>query len=193
MRVTYAALIPTEYLGLAYGVSEIALAARKRSGRAEASSRDAGTLRLIWVVILLSIGASVLVAARVSTGRFAGSETVYAVALGAFLAGVALRWWAILVLGRFFTVDVAIHAGHELVERGPYRVLRHPSYTGALLAFAGLGLTFGSWPALAVLVVPVTAVMIARIRIEERALAQNFGEAWREYRVRTWRLVPFAW
>jgi protein-S-isoprenylcysteine O-methyltransferase len=186
-------VIPVEYLGMAYGVSEIALAARKRSVRAGAESRDAGTLGRIWIVIMLSIGSAVFVATRVSWGRFEPDATIQALALGAFLAGLGLRWWAILVLGRFFTVDVAIHEGHELVVRGPYRVLRHPSYSGALLAFAGLGLVFGSWLALALLLVPITGAMIGRIHVEERALAQTFGAAWESYCARSWRLVPFVW
>ncbi|HEY4257482.1 MAG TPA: isoprenylcysteine carboxylmethyltransferase family protein [Candidatus Udaeobacter sp.] len=52
-----------------------------------------------------------------------------------FVTGLLLRWWAIITLGRFFTVDVTIEKDHELVERGPFRMLRHPSYTGVLLAF----------------------------------------------------------
>ena len=55
-----------------------------------------------------------------------------------FVAGLILRWWAIIILGRFFTVDVTIEKDHELVERGPFRIVRHPSYTGVLLAFVGL-------------------------------------------------------
>ena len=58
-----------------------------------------------------------------------------------FVAGLLLRWWAIIVLGRFFTVDVSIAEGHELIESGPYRFIRHPSYTGALLAFLGFART----------------------------------------------------
>ena len=58
-----------------------------------------------------------------------------------FVAGLILRWWAIITLGRFFTVDVTIEKDHELVERGPFRIVRHPSYTGVLLAFVGLALS----------------------------------------------------
>src|SRR5262245_52177059 len=94
---------------------------------------------------------------------------------------------------RFFTVDVAIHEGNELVTRGPCRCLRHPSYTGALLTTFGLGLTFGNWLALAAFVVPLAAALLARIHVEERALAEQFGDTWRAHAARTWRLVPFVW
>ena len=62
-----------------------------------------------------------------------------------FVAGLILRWWAIITLGRFFTVDVTIEKDHELIQRGPFRVVRHPSYTGVLLAFVGVALSFRNW------------------------------------------------
>ena len=68
-----------------------------------------------------------------------------------FVAGLILRWWAIITLGRFFTVDVTIEKDHELVERGPFRIVRHPSYTGVLLAFVGLALSLGKSVALLIL------------------------------------------
>jgi protein-S-isoprenylcysteine O-methyltransferase len=186
-------VIRPEYLGLVYAFSEIALAIRKRGSRAQAQSHDAGTLRLVWTSIVVGVTAAIAVAKRVELGRFESGPALHAITLALFIGGVALRWWAIVVLGRFFTVDVAIHADHELVTRGPYRVLRHPSYTGALMAFVGLGLTFGSWLGLAVLVAPVAIALGVRIRVEERALEQRFGDAWRAHRANTWRLIPLIW
>jgi hypothetical protein len=71
-------------------------------------------------------------------------------------AGIALRWYSIWYLGRFFTVDVAIAAGHRLIDTGPYRRIRHPAYTGELLAFLGLGLLFHNALSLVVLAAPIT-------------------------------------
>ena len=187
------ALIAFEALGLAYGASELGLALLRRSRRARASSHDDGTLGLVWLVVGLSIAASFALARSVEYGHWPRGPWSDGVALGVFALGCALRAWAVLVLGRFFTVDVAIHTGHELVRRGPYRVLRHPSYTGALLIFFGLGLQLRSWPALSVLVLPLLAVFLRRIQVEERALAQHFGAAWDEHCRLTWRLVPLVW
>jgi protein-S-isoprenylcysteine O-methyltransferase len=186
-------MIALEQLGLLYGASEIALALARRSKRAGARSRDAGTLGLVWVVIAVSVTAAVWIARSVEFGRYEHGLVLDRIALALFGLGVALRGWAIVVLGRFFTVDVAIHEGHELVQRGPYRVLRHPSYTGALLVFFGFGVLFDSWPALAVATLPVVAIILRRIQVEERALAEHFGEAWRAHCARTWRLVPGVW
>jgi protein-S-isoprenylcysteine O-methyltransferase Ste14 len=60
-------------------------------------------------------------------------------------AGIAFRQWAVAVLGRFFTVDVRVHPGQTVVEQGPYRWLRHPSYTGLIATFLGLGLALDNW------------------------------------------------
>jgi protein-S-isoprenylcysteine O-methyltransferase len=109
------------------------------------------------------------------------------------VAGIALRWWAIIHLGRFFTVNVAIAADHRVVDDGPYRFVRHPSYTGALMSFVGLGLTTGNWLAAVVLVVPISVAFLRRITIEERVLAAALGEPYRAYAARTKRLVPFLY
>lgn len=186
-------MIRTETLGMAYGASELLLAAYRRSRRSGARSRDRGTLPLVWITILAAMGAAVWFANSVELGRYPVGGRVRGLALGILIAGVGLRVWAISTLGRFFTVDVAIHEDHRLVTRGPYRWLRHPSYTGVLLAFLGIGLSLGSWPGLLALVVPVLLALGRRISVEERVLGQHFGPAWQEHRARTWRLMPWVW
>ena len=110
-----------------------------------------------------------------------------------FLTGLLLRWWAIITLGRFFTVDVTIEPDHELVERGPFRRVRHPSYTGVLLAFVGLALTLGNWAAVLVILVPIGAAFIHRMNVEENALSDALGPQYSDYMRRTKRLVPFIY
>jgi protein-S-isoprenylcysteine O-methyltransferase len=110
-----------------------------------------------------------------------------------FVAGLILRWWAIIILGRFFTVDVTIEKDHELVERGPFRIVRHPSYAGVLLAFVGLALSLRNWAALVVILVPISAAFIHRMNVEENALSRALGPRYAEYMKRTKRLVPFVY
>jgi protein-S-isoprenylcysteine O-methyltransferase Ste14 len=109
------------------------------------------------------------------------------------VAGIALRIWAIAVLGNLFDYAVTIHPDHHLVEAGPYRVLRHPSYTGLLLALGGLGIALADWVSLAALVVLPLAGVLMRIRAEEAALTGAFGERYASYAARTARLVPGVW
>ncbi len=110
-----------------------------------------------------------------------------------FLGGLALRWYSIGYLGRFFTVDVSISAEHKLIDSGPYRYIRHPSYTGALFVLVGLGFCFGNWLSIFFLTVPIVCAFLWRIRIEESALTEALGEDYRAYMQRTKRLIPFVY
>ena len=180
-------------LGLIYLVSEILLTLTRRSHSKTGTKQDRSTLGMIWLVIAVSITAGVFVAqnfpaAALPHGRmFAGAGVVL------FVAGLVLRWWAIITLGRFFTVDVTIEKDHELVERGPFRRVRHPSYTGVLLAFLGLGLSLCNWAALLVILVPIGAAFVRRMNVEEAALLSALGPRYADYMRRTKRLVPFVY
>jgi protein-S-isoprenylcysteine O-methyltransferase Ste14 len=110
--------------------------------------------------------------------------------LGIALLGVGFRFWSILVLGRFFRGVVTIQVDHELVRRGPYRVVRHPAYLGVLVAVFGFDLTAGSVAA-AVVVAAVIGLGVAyRVAVEERALRAGLGTAYAEYAATTGRLLP---
>ena len=108
-----------------------------------------------------------------------------------FIAGIALRD-SISYLGRFFTVDVAIAQGHELIESGPYRFIRHPSYTGALLAFLGFALTLGNWLASLCLLLPITAAFGESMSRNERCTTP-WEKMYGDYVRRTKRLLPFIY
>ena len=117
----------------------------------------------------------------------------FALGLALIWAGLALRWRAVLELGRFFQITVVVQDDHRVVQTGPYRVLRHPSYSGLLLIFLGVGFTFGNWLSVAAcLVLPVLGLM-PRIRVEEAVLTRRLGEPYRAYSARTRRLVPHVW
>src|SRR5207249_1027008 len=106
------------------------------------------------------------------------------------LAGIAIRATAILTLQRFFTVRVMIQEGHQLVEHGVYSMVRHPSYSGALVSFVGLGLAFGNWLSLIVIAGAALAAFSYRIHVEEQALLAHFGDRYRQYAAHTRRLIP---
>ena len=115
------------------------------------------------------------------------------VGLTLFAIGILLRWYSIVHLGRFFTVDVSIAGDHKVIDSGPYRLVRHPSYSGALLAFVGYGLCLRNWAALLIVVIPITAAFLWRIHVEERALTETLGDDYRRYASRTERLIPFLY
>ena len=179
-------------IAVVFGLSETAISLGLRA-RGQAQRKDRGSLTLIWVVVMLSFGFGIWLANARPDLRLPWSEQVYPLGLAIFVSGIALRWWSIWTLGKFFTVQVAIASDHRLIEQGPYRLLRHPSYTGSLMMFLGFGLCIGNWLTLAVLLVPVLAVFAWRIHVEEAALSETFGDAWRGYSRRTWRLLPWIY
>lgn len=107
------------------------------------------------------------------------------------LAGVALRWYSIRVLGRYFTRRIAIQPGHQVIQSGPYRYVRHPSYSGALLTILGVCLTMTNWIALLVPMACALAGYSYRAMVEERALCESIGMPYVEYMRRTHRFIPF--
>jgi protein-S-isoprenylcysteine O-methyltransferase len=107
------------------------------------------------------------------------------------LAGIALRWYSARVLGKYFTFDVAINSGQTLIEAGPYRYIRHPSYSGALLTLFGFGLALGNWAGLIAALLCLGSAYAYRIPVEEAALGAALGDPYKQYVRRTWRLIPF--
>ncbi|MCU4160007.1 isoprenylcysteine carboxylmethyltransferase family protein [Acidiphilium sp. AL] len=128
-------------------------------------------------------------AARIGAGQAAMLLAGTLVMVG----GAAFRWYSIRVLGRFFTRDVAIREGHRIVRDGPYRYLRHPSYSGGILSMFGVGLALGNWVSLAVITGAALAVYAYRMKVEEQALSEAFGDSYRAYRRETKRLLPFVY
>ena len=180
-------------LGLIYVVSEILLTLTRRSRSKTGTKQDRSTLGVIWLVIAVSIMAGVFVAQNFRAAALPHGRMFATAGVVLFVAGLILRWWAIITLGRFFTVDVTIEKDHALVERGPFRIVRHPSYTGVLLTFVGLALSMGNWAALLVILIPIGAAFIHRMNVEEDALSQALGPRYAEYMKRTKRLVPFIY
>jgi len=118
-------------------------------------------------------------------------EWVFYPGIALMVGGIVLRQWSIAVLGRFFSVQVSIQEGQTIVRRGPYRYIRHPSYTGTLLTLIGVGLAVWSWGALLVLLLVSGIVYGYRIPVEERALVAQIGEEYIAYRETTKMLIPF--
>jgi protein-S-isoprenylcysteine O-methyltransferase Ste14 len=175
-------------LGAVYLTSELFLRFWKHS---QGGNRDAGSLRLIWLVISLSTAGAWLIAANTKFASFRLTATGWHAAELLFLAGLGLRWWSIGVLGKRFTVEVTILPDHELVTNGPYRFVRHPSYTGMMVAFAALALTFQNWLSCLIMLLPIALVLNFRVKVEEAALVEFFGERYLAYRARVPRLFPF--
>jgi protein-S-isoprenylcysteine O-methyltransferase Ste14 len=170
-------------------LSETGLWVARRS-QASAARRDRGSLAILSLTIYPSVGLGVWLGASGAGALPMVPPAVRWVGLFLILAGLGVRWWAILTLKHHFTVDVAIRQDHQLIQSGPYSRVRHPSYSGALLSFLGLALVFRNGLTLLVLLLPITAAFLWRIRIEEQALASAFPDEYPQYCRKTRRLIP---
>lgn len=178
---------------------ELTVAVRSR-GRADSrpAQLDRSSKRVVFASIWAAFIVGFVLAGAVPGAAIAASTpplrwAVFGVGIALMVTGVGLRQWAITTLGRFFTLEVRVSDDHRVVETGPYRLLRHPSYTGALLALLGVGLALGNWLSLAVLVLVPTFGFVHRIRVEEQALSTQLGESYRRYAAGRRRLMPGLW
>jgi protein-S-isoprenylcysteine O-methyltransferase Ste14 len=121
------------------------------------------------------------------------AAAAFAAGVASLLGGLVLRGWSIKTLGDYFTGAVMVSSDQPVITAGPYRVLRHPSYTGFLLACTGVGLASANGVALAVMVLLPLAVFFWRIHAEETALLAALGDRYRVYAGQHKRLVPFVW
>jgi protein-S-isoprenylcysteine O-methyltransferase Ste14 len=155
--------------------------------------KDYGTLIMIWVVVIVSV-AIAFTSPLFKIPLITGDQAVLT-SLGIILIviGVTIRRYAITTLGKFFTMNVVIQEDHHLCRTGLYQHVRHPAYTGMIIAFFGIGIGVGNWLALFIPVVPVTFVLLHRIRLEERALIETFGEDYMNYKKNVKCLFPFIY
>lgn len=172
--------------------SEILLNRLVRSSKQQATAKDAGTLQMMWrligIGITLGILATIYIPVFIST-----SNEVRLVGLTLIVAGMILRFSAIRSLGRYFTVDVAITRGHRIKTDGLYSIVRHPSYTAMLISFLGFGLSLNNMVSVIAIILPVAVSIIIRIRVEETALTEQFGEEYTQYCTKTKRLLPWIY
>lgn len=164
-----------------------------RRSRAGATSRDKGTLLLLQFVQGASIGMGIWMALRFREYAFPAHNIIHICGMFIFVIGFAFRFYAIFYLGRFFTTRVTVAADHRVIDSGPYRFVRHPSYAGLFLIYIGFGLALGNWVSVVVINVPIFAAFLHRMNVEEAALAEALGEPYRNYMKRTKRLIPMVY
>jgi protein-S-isoprenylcysteine O-methyltransferase Ste14 len=124
------------------------------------------------------------------------SQIFAAVGIFIYLSGFGFMLWARRSLGRNWGVSTSLEANlrdeHELIQSGPYAIVRHPMYFGAWVFMLGLLLLYSKWVIL-VLTISMLASFSMRARREEAALAERFGQTWLEYKKRTKSLIPFLY
>jgi len=126
--------------------------------------------------------------------NFSGNSSLHYL-IGAIVVwiGFTFRFWAILTLGKFFRTTVMIQKDHWVVKNGPYRLLRHPAYTGTMIALLGVSIGMGNWLSLiAVMGIPFIGIN-KRITVEEKTLSESLGNEYIDYKKKTKKLIPFIY
>ena len=122
-----------------------------------------------------------------------GPTVVFWLGIAVMFLGLFLRHWSIIVLGRYFRTTIELEKGQKVIQKGPYKYVRHPSYAGIVLFFVGYGLLSKNWLSLFAAVCLPTASLVYRIRIEEVALAEGLGAEYAAYQGKTKKLIPGIW
>ena len=162
--------------------------------RAGVQRQDGGSKVVLFCLIVLGALLGVLLAVKVPGAAITGGQAVlFWLGMALIYAGIALRLYAIFTLGAFFTTVVAITPEQTVIQTGPYRFIRHPSYTGLLLTLLGIGLcVFANWLSLLAFIGCSLIAIGYRITVEERVLREQLGKPYQEYMRRTKRLIPFV-
>ena len=180
-------------LGSCWAMLEMAIVIKTRAPFTAATQQKYRSEQLIWMVVI----ASLIVAFAFKHLHLAVLPIAYVqrqyIALVLLSIGLALRFSAVLSLGRFFSTTVITQHQHILIDSGPYKFIRHPAYTGLLISFFAAGLAMGDMLAMLFLLFPVTYVLNQRIRIEEQLLIEHFGQVYYDYCQRTRKLIPWLY
>ncbi len=154
-------------------------------------SRDHFTLPAVTILVVLSALGAAAFASFLPWLRFPLSRPVLSLlAIVFFACGIALRLWAVRTLGKYFTVRITIQEGQHVITSGPYRFVRHPSYTALLLLVIGTSFLIGNVGSAASIFVFMGIALAFRIRYEEQELLNTFGDAYRSYAATHARIIP---
>lgn len=175
-----------------WAIIELGIWSRDRA-RVRGTRTDRFSMLAIGVGITAGIFAAFYCAHITETRIAAPGEWVVGLGIALIWAGVSFRLWAVRTLGRFFRVIVTTQDDHRLIDTGPYRRLSNPSYTGALITMAGIGLAMGNWASLAGILLFAALGFAWRIRVEEDSLRARFGAEFDAYRRARWALIPPVW
>jgi protein-S-isoprenylcysteine O-methyltransferase Ste14 len=183
-------LLVSEALYWTWILSEFAILAMTVLRPGGAQVKDRGSLFVLWGTFIAAGTLGSRYGAAHAPNIFPGAAWVRYAGLAIMALGVAIRWTAVLSLGRAFSASVAIRGGQRLYTDGLYRLVRHPSYLGLLMILFAIGLHTHTWSGLAIILIPSFAALSYRIHVEEEALRGAFGETYEAYSRSTRRLIP---
>ena len=156
--------------------------------------RESLTFRLFVIVgAIMAFGS---IAEYVMFGGISGPEFSWVALVAGLICSIIsfkLRWAAIAALGKFWSLHVEIRENHQLIQSGPFRFVRHPTYLSMDLEVASFPLICSAWFMLILIPIAYIPALILRLRLEEPAMVEKFGDAYREYQRRVPMLIPYKW
>lgn len=159
----------------------------------DAPSQDRNTaLQIVWTCCLIQVLA-VFEAVYMRYPESMRWDMVTSIVLSLMVLGVMLRTWAVITLGKFFTWHVTTQDGQGLVTHGPFRWLRHPSYTGALLIYLFAPAFLHSWWTFILGWIFLPLAFVRRVQVEEKALKIFFGTEYEKFCEQRARIFPGIW
>lgn len=161
------------------------------SNQRRGEKRDHGSVFVSLVCGLLGITLSFLFPLLLPEAQIPQQHLAFFAGFAIVVSGVIWRWYAIQTLGPYFTATLLMQEGQPVVNHGPYKFIRHPSYSGVILIVFGFGLMIGNWISLFIITGGLVAGLIYRIPMEERELLQHLGQPYKDYMAKTKRLIPF--
>ncbi len=156
------------------------------------NKQDAGTMRLINIGSNIALFLA-FIASFLPDFVIPHQRAILNIGTLILIIGTMFRRYSIRVLGKYFTAAVTVTTNQPVIEKGPYRWIRHPGYLGGFIMFLGIGLCLGNWLSIAIFIFEIAIVYSKRIQAEEKALLETIGEPYREYMNRTKRFIPFIW
>jgi protein-S-isoprenylcysteine O-methyltransferase Ste14 len=182
-------IILADLLLVGFFLTEVLLRQKGSAKSLESEAADKKSTPAVGVSYILAI--VLLIVVSVFKIGFFISEPWSWIGIALTALGLFMRIWSMRVLGSFYSRTLRVTEVQEIVDRGPYSVIRHPGYLGSLLIWIGTGLAFTNWIIIPLLSILFLAVYIYRIRAEEVMLISAFGDRYIEYERKTWKLVPF--
>jgi protein-S-isoprenylcysteine O-methyltransferase Ste14 len=161
-------------------------------GAKSADSKDSGSIKVLlggmWIALLLAFALSFVGAWSFPRGA---QLPAFVAGLSMIFLGSLLRRYSWRTLGQYFTGDVKASADQPVIRTGPYRFVRHPSYTAGMMMFIGIGLALGSWFSFVLLTIASIGTYWYRVTIEERALLGTIGEQYASFMKERKRFIPY--
>ena len=152
--------------------------------------KDKGTYFLVYFTVLFSISISFILSSEEITRL---PYLIFYIGIGFVIIGILVREYSFYTLGSFFSFEIKVFEGHKLIDKGPYKFIRHPAYSGLVLSIIGISLCVRSLIAVLIVMIMCFIAVGLRIKFEENLLFIKFGQDFVNYKKKTKKVIPFIY